>query len=61
MPRVIARVFVSREKLLLLGVVLMLYGRGMPRPIGKPIFFGEGEITSALGRGMPRPYNTCDR
>ena len=31
------------------------------KELGKPIFFGEGEITSALGRGMPRPYNTCDR
>ena len=38
-------------------VAQKLYGRGMPRPISKPIFFGEREITFALGRGMPRPYH----
>ena len=37
-------------------VAQLLYGRGMPRPVGKPNFFGERDVTSALGRGMPRPY-----
>ena len=34
----------------------LLYGRGMPRPIGLSRFILLEIDTSALGRGMPRPY-----